>query len=120
MANSEPKVKKEKKEKKGYFKDFKAELKKVIWPTPKQTVNSTTAVITIVLVTAIIVLCLDLVFETLNAQGINRIKNVISNNNNTVNEEVIDDTNTEESDVNQDENVSEDVVENVEENTDTE
>ena len=43
------------KNKKHFFKDFKAELKKVIWPTPKQIVNNTVAVITIVLITAVIV-----------------------------------------------------------------
>ena len=47
--------KKEKKENKHFFKDFKAELKRVIWPTPKQLVNNTVAVITIVLITAVIV-----------------------------------------------------------------
>ena len=30
---------KSKKENKHFFKDFKAELKKVIWPTPKQLVK---------------------------------------------------------------------------------
>ena len=39
--------KKEKKENKHFFKDFKAELKRVIWPTPKQLVNNTIAVIVI-------------------------------------------------------------------------
>ena len=39
------------KNKKHFFKDFKAELKKVIWPTPKQIVNNTVAVITTVLIT---------------------------------------------------------------------
>ena len=33
--------------KKHFFKDFKAELKKVIWPTPKQVLNNTIAVIVI-------------------------------------------------------------------------
>ena len=50
--------KKEKKEKKHSFRDFKAELKKVIWPTPKQLINNTIAVVSIVLVTAIIVFAL--------------------------------------------------------------
>ena len=44
--------KKEKKENKHFFKDFKAELKRVIWPTPKQLVNNTVAVIVIVLIPA--------------------------------------------------------------------
>lgn len=74
------KVEKNKKEKKHFFKDFKAELKKVIWPTPKQVLNNTTAVITIVLLTALIVFVLDLVFETINTQGIDRLKSVVSQN----------------------------------------
>ncbi len=69
--------KKEKKENKHFFKDFKAELKRVIWPTPKQLVNSTVAVIVIVLITAAIVFALDLVFEFANKQGINRIKKFV-------------------------------------------
>ena len=46
--------KKEKKENKHFFKDFKAELKRVIWPTPKQLVNNTVAVIIIILIGNII------------------------------------------------------------------
>ena len=48
-------AKKENKTKKHFLKDFKAELKKVIWPTPKQLVNNTSAVLAIVLITAVIV-----------------------------------------------------------------
>ena len=70
-------TKNEKKENKHFFKDFKAELKRVIWPTPKQLVNSTVAVIVIVLITAAIVFALDLVFEFANKQGINRIKKFV-------------------------------------------
>ena len=72
-----PKETKNKKEKKHFFKDFKAELKKVIWPTPKQLVNNTVAVITIVLVTAVIVFVLDLAFEKVNTYGINKLKEMV-------------------------------------------
>ncbi len=65
---------KEPKNKKKFFKDFKAELKKVIWPTPKQLLNSTAAVVVIVLITAAIVFTLDFAFELLNKYGINKIK----------------------------------------------
>ena len=82
---------KNKKENRHYFKDFKAELRKVIWPTPKQLVNNTVAVITIVLITAVIVFVLDVVFEKMNTLGINKIKEAI-NSSNTVVENVIDDT----------------------------
>ena len=74
-------VEKNKKDKKHFFKDFKAELKKVIWPTPKQIVNNTIAVITIVVITAIIVLVLDLAFEALNTYGINKIRGLVSSDN---------------------------------------
>ena len=69
--------KKEKKENKHFFKDFKAELKRVIWPTPKQLVNNTVAVIVIVIITAIIVFVLDVTFELVNKQGINRVKEFV-------------------------------------------
>lgn len=62
---------------KHFWKDFKAELKKVIWPTPKQVVNNTVAVITIVLITAVIVLVLDLVFDLLNNYGVNKLKTLV-------------------------------------------
>ncbi len=80
-------TKKENKEnnnKRHFFKDFKAELKKVIWPTPKQLVNNTIAVVTIVLITAVIVFALDLVFEVMNDYGINKLRDVISTQNTEV------------------------------------
>ena len=73
--------KKEKKENKHFFKDFKAELKRVIWPTPKQLVNNTIAVIVIVFITAAIVFVLDLVFEFANKQGVNKIKKFVESYN---------------------------------------
>lgn len=64
---------------KHFFKDFKAELKKVIWPTPKQVVNNTVAVITIVIITAALVFVLDLAFDLLNTYGVNKLKSVVEN-----------------------------------------
>ena len=72
-----PKDNKVKKEKKHFFRDFKAELKRVIWPTPKQLINNTIAVITIVLITAAVVFALDFVFENMNKYGINKIKETV-------------------------------------------
>ena len=72
-------AKKDNKNKRHFFKDFKAELKKVIWPTPKQLFKSTLAVIFIVVVTAVLVFVLDVVFETLNSKGINALKSSIKN-----------------------------------------
>ncbi len=84
MAKKEAKAKKENsKNKKKFLKDFKAELKRVSWPTPKQLLNNTTAVITIVLITAVIVFALDLVFETLNKYGVEKIKEIIVTDNTT-------------------------------------
>ena len=70
---------KEVKNKKHFFKDFKAELKKVIWPTPKQIVNSTIAVITIVLIAAVIVFGLDSIFNLFNEKVVNKFKADIKN-----------------------------------------
>ena len=67
------------KNKKHFWKDFKAELKKVIWPSPKQLSNKTFAVIVIVLITAAIVFVLDLVFDLLNENGINKLKANLKN-----------------------------------------
>ena len=85
MAKKEIKTNKKEnsKNKKSFFKDFKAELKKVVWPTPKQLVNNTVAVITIVLITAIIVFVLDLAFEFANKQGVEKVKEVITSSNTT-------------------------------------
>ena len=96
MAKKENKAKKQEnnKNKKSFFKDFKAELKKVVWPTPKQLVNNTVAVITIVLITALIVFVLDLAFETMNSKGIDKIKDVISTENEINENNTTEDNNT--------------------------
>ena len=104
MAKKEKKVtnkensSKDNKNKKSFFKGLKAELKKVIWPTPKQLVNNTVAVITIVLITAIIVFVLDLAFESLNKYGIDKIKESIQTIESTNSE---DSSNTTENTVNE-------------------
>lgn len=84
MANKETNKKENSKNKKSFFKDFKAELKRVVWPTPKQLINNTIAVVTIVLLTAAIVFVLDVVFEAINKHGINKVKEVMATNNTTV------------------------------------
>ena len=94
QANNK-KSKKEEKNKKHFFKDFKAELKKVVWPTPKQLLNSTVAVIVIVLVVGVIVFALDFGFELLNKYGINSLQTKLqekysnsSENTNTTSEDI--------------------------------
>ena len=74
MANDQ--VKKDKR----FFKDFKAELKKVIWPSSKQLINNTTAVIVIVLIVSAIVFVLDVAFESMNTYGIDKIKSLVTSN----------------------------------------
>lgn len=101
------------KEKKHFWKDFKAELKKVIWPTPKQVVNNTVAVITIVVITAVIVFVLDLAFEALNTYGIDKIRSLVTNTEN------VQDT-VEENAENEEGNIAEENAENVEGNVEEE
>ena len=128
VKNNNNKDKKENtKNKKSFFKDFKAELKRVVWPTPKQLVNNTVAVITIVLITAAIVFVLDLAFESLNKYGVDKVKesitqlddqstdNTTSENNTTTDENTTseDNTVTDESATNE---ASETNTENVTEN----
>lgn len=84
-----------------FFKDFKAELKKVIWPTPKQLLNNTMIVISIVLLTALIVFVLDFTFDKINTYGIDKMKNLIDSvetsdeeMENEIEENIISDENT--------------------------
>ena len=81
MAKKEEKAVKEKnkenKVKKHFFKDFKAELKKVIWPTPKQLVNNTIAVVVIVVVIGAIVFALDAVFDAVNKYGLTKLQTYV-------------------------------------------
>ena len=105
------------KDKKNFSKSFKAELKKVSWPTPKQLVNNTVAVLVIVIITSVIVFALDFVFKTINTQGINKIKEVVSNSSvNETTNEVSEDEAVETETTNSEANAE--VVEN-QENTET-
>ena len=116
-------IKKENKNKKSFFKGLKAELKKVNWPTPKQLVNNTVAVITIVLITALIVFVLDFTFEAINKNGIDKIKESVhslnasentTNETNTTNEAQSNENNSESNTTN---NVEETNTANNTENT---
>ena len=42
-----------------WFREMKSELKKVVWPTPKQTVNNTLITLAVMAVTAIVVWAID-------------------------------------------------------------
>ena len=88
MPNNAKKKVKDAKEQKHFLKDVKAELKKVIWPTPKQLLNNTMAVIAIVIIVGIIVFALDVCFEKINALGVEGLKIIVqeeTNNNETSN-----------------------------------
>lgn len=63
---------------KTFFKDFKAELKKVIWPTPEKLFKDTMTVISISLVIALMVFIFDFAFDKINTYGIDKMKNLIS------------------------------------------
>ena len=116
MAKEVNKKETKKKEKKHFWKDFKAELKKVIWPTTKQLVNNTVAVVTIVLITAVIVFVLDLAFESLNTYGINGIRSAVEssveNAENTDTDAESSDEHTHEAEIVEDSSSNENTVEN--------
>ncbi len=61
--------KKPAKKKKGfvkYFKDARAEFKKVVWPTPKETTHNTVVVIVVCIVAALFIFGMDSLFGLLN------------------------------------------------------
>ena len=81
------------KNKRSFFKDFKAELKKVVWLTPKQLLNNTVAVVTVCLITAAIVFVLDITFESINKHGVDKIKEVVGQSSTQTTDENAEDTN---------------------------
>ena len=78
VANTKAASTKKETNKKSFFKEFKAELKRVSWPTPKQLVNNTVAVISIVLIVCVIVFVLDVIFESLNTYGVEKLKAIVT------------------------------------------
>lgn len=66
--------------KNNFGKDLKSELKKVTWPSVKQLVNNTYAVVAIVLIVAVIVFILDVCFENLNKFSVDKLKSIVSTN----------------------------------------
>ena len=81
MAKKEEKVVKEKnkeyKVKKHFFKDFKAELKKVVWPTKNQLINNTVLVIGLIIAFSVIILGFDMILEFFDEKLWEVIKNKI-------------------------------------------
>jgi preprotein translocase subunit SecE len=88
----EKNTKNEKTKTRSFGKDFRAELKKVVWPTSKQMVNNVTAVLTIVIITALIVFVLDLGFGAMNKYGVDKLKAKVQKNNTVT--QVVEDTTT--------------------------
>lgn len=108
MAKKEKELKNKKKGQ--YFKDMKAELKKVVWPTPKQLLNNTGAVIVFTLIVAVIVFVLDLCFDSINKYGVTPLQEKITSSYNTT-EENSTENNTSENNTSED-NKSEESSEN--------
>ncbi len=79
---------------KNFGKELKSELKKVTWPTPKELVNSTSAVITVILIISVIVFILDVCFENLNKFGVEKLKKLVSSNSENVEEVTGEDLNS--------------------------
>lgn len=68
-SKSKDDKKKPAKKKKGivkYFKDAKAEFKKVVWPTPKETTHNTVVVLVMCAVAALFIFGMDSLFGLLN------------------------------------------------------
>ena len=57
-----------------YFRELRSELKKVVWPTPKQVLNNTLIVLACVLVVGVFVCVFDYVAGT----GISALINAVS------------------------------------------
>ena len=93
MAKKESKSNKENKH---FFKDFKAEIKKVIWPSPKQLVNNTVAIVAMVIIVSAIVFVLDLGFDAANKYGLTNLQKAVQTNtvDNTTTDNSEDETNT--------------------------
>ena len=91
----EPVKKNEEKKNKSFFKEFRAELKRVSWPTLKQLVNNTAIVIGIVVLVAAIVFVLDVIFKNANSFGVDRLKALVTSSSSETAEESTDATDSE-------------------------
>ena len=119
MANAN-KPEKNVNNKRHFWKDFKAELKKVIWPTRSQVINNTIVVLVIVLIVAALCFVLDLAFEALNTYGIDNLKTIVQNSVQTQESNVVDGENNNVTDANNIEdanNITDDTTDNTENNT---
>lgn len=111
---------KEVKEKKtSYFKAMRAELKKVTWPTPKELVNNTVAVISFVLIIALIVFVLDTCFNEAN-KGVTKLQEKVQTSFNADEESSEEDSNSENTEgESEEENDNSSTEANVEDNSES-
>ncbi len=121
MAKADKPEKNNNKKQRHFWKDFKAELKKVIWPTRSQVINNTIIVVVIVLIVTALCFVLDLAFEALNTYGIDKLKSLVQSSSvtNTVDENTTDDDTASEDGTSNDENASENQADNNEASGDT-
>jgi len=116
MAKKEKEVKEKKT---SYFKAMRAELKKVTWPTPKELVNNTVAVISFVLIIALIVFVLDTCFNEAN-KGVTKLQEKVQTSLNTDEESSEEDSNSENTEgESEEENADPSTEVNVEDNTES-
>ena len=118
MAKKDKDVK-EKKQNSNYFKEMKTELKKVVWPTPKELVNNTLAVIIFVLCIAVIVFVSDLCFDNLNKYGITKLQEHVKSSFQTTEDSGNDTSEEEKAEEDSSENTNTEVVVDGEENQET-
>ena len=109
--DSKKKVKTNKQEssQKKWFKDFRAELKKIIWPSKKQLWENVAVVVSMVIIVALIIFLLDLGFKALNqleVKGAESLKNKVSISENATDENTTSENTT------SDENTTNEVEEN--------
>ena len=99
---NEKKQVKEVKKNNRWFKEFRAELKKVVWKSKKDLLENTIVVISMVVIVAAIIFVLDLAFESLNKLEVKQVEKIKNSTNSVV---------AEANETSNEENVSSDTVE---------
>ena len=61
---------------KKWFKEFKNELKKIIWPSKRELLENSAVVISMVVIVAVIIFVLDLAFKSLNDVSVEAAKSI--------------------------------------------
>lgn len=82
------------KTKKRWFKEFKAELKKVIWPTGKELFNNTAVVLMVVVLVSVLIFILDLAFGALTKFEVKQIEKFKNETSNSIVENATDENQT--------------------------